>query len=171
VTQRVSTGWHIRFPIEGTQHPQASYMSPAWEVSVMSLHMGWHRAVQIFCGDYPGKTRETTQFGFDRGQGGISPCLILWRGACPGWLSTPNGDLGSTQILTRQYSVQSQTVSQLVSSETTPSSKSMEVSSSRLLKHLRIGSVQMPHHILTTQTKLRVYIKVVSTKTHRTYVT
>jgi hypothetical protein len=30
------------------------------------------------------------------GGGGISPCLILWRGTCPGWLSPPNGDPGST---------------------------------------------------------------------------
>jgi hypothetical protein len=26
----------------------------------------------------------------------LSPCLILWIGACIGWLSPPNGDLGST---------------------------------------------------------------------------
>jgi hypothetical protein len=58
------------------------------------------------------------------GGGGISPCLILWRGTFPGWLSLPNGDLGSTQILTRHFDAQSQIVSQLVSSGTTPSSKS-----------------------------------------------
>jgi hypothetical protein len=60
--------------------------------------------------DYPGKTLETTWPGFDQG-GGISPCLIPWRGVCPGWLSPLNGDPGSTQILTRHYGAQSQTVS------------------------------------------------------------
>jgi hypothetical protein len=51
------------------------------------------------------------------------------------------------------------------------SQKSSQLSPSRLLKHLRTGSVQMPHHILTTQTELRGYIKVVSAKTHITYAT
>jgi hypothetical protein len=41
--------------------------------------------------------------------GGICPCLVQWRGTCPGWLSPSNGDLGSTQILTQHYGVQSQT--------------------------------------------------------------
>jgi hypothetical protein len=42
--------------------------------------------------------------GPDLTRGGISPCLVLWRGICPCWLSTLNGDLGSTQILTRHIS-------------------------------------------------------------------
>jgi hypothetical protein len=49
----------------------------------MPLHLGWHRAIQIFCRDYPRNTRETTRSGFDRGGGGcrgISSYLILWRG-------------------------------------------------------------------------------------------
>jgi hypothetical protein len=45
--------------------------------------------------------------------GGISPCLILWRGTCPSWLSPSNGEPVSTQILTWHYGAQSQTVSQL----------------------------------------------------------
>jgi hypothetical protein len=44
------------------------------------------------------------------GGGDVSPYLILWRGTCPGRLSPPNGDLGSTQILTRHYGAQSQTI-------------------------------------------------------------
>jgi hypothetical protein len=33
--------------------------------------------------------------------GGISTCLIQWRGTCLGWLSPPNDDPSSTQILTQ----------------------------------------------------------------------
>jgi hypothetical protein len=40
VTQRVASSWHIRGPIEGTRHPQASYLSPDWEVSFMPLCVG-----------------------------------------------------------------------------------------------------------------------------------
>jgi hypothetical protein len=54
------------------------------------------------------------------GEGGISPCLILWRGARPSWLSPLNGDLGSTQILTQHYGTKSQSVSQLVNSMAMP---------------------------------------------------
>jgi hypothetical protein len=36
-----------------------------------------------------------------QGGGGNCSCLILWRGTCLGWLSPPNGDSCSTQILTR----------------------------------------------------------------------
>jgi hypothetical protein len=68
--------------------------------------------------------------------GGISPCLVLWRGTCPGWLSPPNGDLVSTQILSRHYGAQSYTVSQLESSGTTPTNKCPQLSPSELLKHL-----------------------------------
>jgi hypothetical protein len=83
--------------------------------------------------------------------GGISPCLILWRGACPGWLSPPNGHPSSTQILTRYYSAQSQTVSQLTNSGTVPTSESPLFSPSGSSKHLRMGSACMPCHILTNQ--------------------
>jgi hypothetical protein len=72
--------------------------------------------------DYPQKTHETTWSGFDRG--GICPCLVIWRGPCPSWLSPMNSDPGSTQILTRHYGAQSQIISQLESSGTTPTSKS-----------------------------------------------
>jgi hypothetical protein len=82
--------------------------------------------------------------------GGISSCLILWRDTCPGYLSPPNGDLGSTQIWTQHYGAQSQTVSQLKSLGNTPNSKFLQFSSSGLSKHLRMGLVLIPHHILTT---------------------
>jgi hypothetical protein len=59
--------------------------------------------------DYLGKMLETTWSGFD--QGHISPYLVLWRSTCHGWLSPTNGDLGSTQILTRHHGAQSHTVS------------------------------------------------------------
>jgi hypothetical protein len=75
--------------------------------------------------DYLGKTLETTWFRFDWGWGwgGISPCLVLWRGTCPDLLSPMNGDLGSNQILTQYYGAPSQSVSQLESLGTTPTSK------------------------------------------------
>jgi hypothetical protein len=47
-TQGVASGWHIRSPIEGTGHPQASYLSPHREVSFMPLCVGWHRAIWVF---------------------------------------------------------------------------------------------------------------------------
>jgi hypothetical protein len=100
---------------------------------------------------------------------GISPCLILWRGTCPGWLSPSNGDPGCTQILTWHYDAQSQTVSQLVSSRTTPSSKSPQFSPSGLLTRPRMGLVQMSHHNLTTRTELWGCTKVVSIKINSTY--
>jgi hypothetical protein len=68
--------------------------------------------------DYPGTTYETTRPKFVLG--GICPCLVLWRGTCPCWLSPTYGDSGSTQILTRHYSVKSQIVSQLMNMGTTP---------------------------------------------------
>jgi hypothetical protein len=36
----------------------------------MPLCVGWHRAIQIFCAGYPGKTLETTRSEFDPGGGG-----------------------------------------------------------------------------------------------------
>jgi hypothetical protein len=83
--------------------------------------------------------------------GGISPCLVLWKGTFPGWLSPLNCDPSSTQILTRHYGAQSQPVSQLENSGTTLTSKFPQLSPSRLSKHLRTGSVQMPLHILTSR--------------------
>jgi hypothetical protein len=99
--------------------------------------------------DYPAKMLETTWSGFY--WWGIGPCLVLWSNTCPGWLSPVNGDLGSTQILTRHYGAQSQTISQLQSSGTTPTSNSPQLSPCGLSKHLRTGSVRMSHHILTTR--------------------
>jgi hypothetical protein len=39
-TQGMASGWHIRSPAEGTWHPQASYLSPEWEVFFMPLRVG-----------------------------------------------------------------------------------------------------------------------------------
>jgi hypothetical protein len=57
------------------------------------------------------------------------------------------------KILTRHCGAQSQIVSQLTSSGTKLTSKSPQFSPSRLTELLRTGSVQNPHHILTTQTE------------------
>jgi hypothetical protein len=103
-----------------------------------------------------------TCFGFD--WWGISPCLVLWRGACPGWLSPSNCDPGSTHILIWYYGAQSHTNSHLESSGTMPTSKFLQLSPSGLFKHLRMGSVQTPHHILITQMELHGFIKVVNVK-------
>jgi hypothetical protein len=72
--------------------------------------------------NYPGKMLETTWYGFDQ-EGGISPYLILWRGACPSWLSPLNGDLGSAHILTRHFGAKSHTISQFTNSGITPTSQ------------------------------------------------
>jgi hypothetical protein len=94
----------------------------------MPLRISWHRAVQVFAQGLPGKKLETTWSGFD--QGGLSPCLVLWRCTCPGWLSTASGDPCSTQVLNRHYGAKSHTVSQLNSSGTTSTSKSPQLSPS-----------------------------------------
>jgi hypothetical protein len=94
-TQGVATSWHIQSPIEGTWHPQASYLSLDWEVSFVPL-WGWHQAVRVFYTDYPGKKCETTCLDLIGGGGRISPYLILWRYTCPSWLSPPNSDPGTT---------------------------------------------------------------------------
>jgi hypothetical protein len=74
--------------------------------------------------DYPGKMLETTWFRFDREGGrGIDPCVVLWRGTCPGRLSPTNSDLGSIQILTRHCGTKSQTIIQLEGSGTMPGFK------------------------------------------------
>jgi hypothetical protein len=80
MTQRMANIWRTRCPIEGTRPPQTLYLSLDWEVSVVPLRVGWYRAIWVFRVDYPGKMRGTTYPGFDRGGGGISPDLILWRG-------------------------------------------------------------------------------------------
>jgi hypothetical protein len=110
VTQRVV--------IEGTQYPQASYLSLDREVSLTSLRVGWYLVIRVFS---IGITRERRLKppGLDL-MGGISLCLILWRGVYPGWLAPVNGDTCSTQILTRHYGAKSQTVSQLVNLGTVP---------------------------------------------------
>jgi hypothetical protein len=36
-------------------------------------YMGWHLAIWVFYADYPGKKRETTWSGFDRGGGALAP--------------------------------------------------------------------------------------------------
>jgi hypothetical protein len=112
-TQRVASNWHTQRPSEGTRHPQALFLSPVSEVSFMPLHVDWHLAIRVVP---PGITQESClkPFGPDMTGGGISLCLVLWRGACPFWLSPMNGDPGSTQILTRHHSAKSLTISQLV---------------------------------------------------------
>jgi hypothetical protein len=91
--------------------------------------------------------------------GGKSPYLIQWRCTCPSWFSPLNGDRGSTQILTLHRGAKSQTVSHLGNSGTTPTSKSPQFNSSRLLKHLRTGLVRMLHHFLTTRMEPWGFIK------------
>jgi hypothetical protein len=82
--------------------PQASYLSPDWEVSCMPLYVGWHRAIWVFPS---GITRERClKPPAPNLTGGISPYLSLWRDTCPDWLSPANGHPGSTQILTWHYS-------------------------------------------------------------------
>jgi hypothetical protein len=77
----------------------------------MPLHVGWHLAVRDF---RQGITRESRLKppGLNLIEG-ISPCLILWGGACPDWLSPTNGDPASTHILTQHCGVRSQTIRQL----------------------------------------------------------
>jgi hypothetical protein len=70
-----------------------------------------------------------------------------------------NGDPGSTQILTQHCGASSQIISPLESLGTMPTSKSSQLSPSGLSKHLRMGLVHMPHHILTTQTEPWDFIK------------
>jgi hypothetical protein len=82
VTQRVDRSWHIQSPIEGTQHSQASYLSLNWEVSFTPLHVGWHRVIRVFPSGIT-QERRMKPPSLDL-TGGISPCLILWRGICSG---------------------------------------------------------------------------------------
>jgi hypothetical protein len=87
------------------------------------------------------------------------------------WLALSNGDRDSTQILTQHNVAQYQTVSQVMSSGTTPSSKSPQFSPSGLLKCSRTGPMQMPHHNLTTQTEPQGYINLIIIKINNTYET
>jgi hypothetical protein len=137
VTQRVASSWHIRDPIEGTRHPQGSYLSLDQEVSFMPLYVGWHLVIRVFP---PGITQKSLLKppGQDL-MGGIGPCVILWRGTCPSWLSPTNGDPGSTQILTWHYGVKSQTVSQLMNSATTPTGQVLIVQPLQVIKILTDG--------------------------------
>jgi hypothetical protein len=70
-----------------------------------------------------------------------------------------NGDPGFTQILTRHYGAQSQTVDQLESPGTTPTSQSPQLNPSGLLQHPRTGSMRMPHNTLTTWMESRGFVK------------
>jgi hypothetical protein len=44
-TQRVASSWYTQGPIEGSQHPQALYLSPDLEVSSTPLYVGWCLAI------------------------------------------------------------------------------------------------------------------------------
>jgi hypothetical protein len=116
-TQRVACNEDIQCPIEGIRHPQTSYLSLEWEVSIAPLQVSWNLAIRIFCVGYLRKMHGTTRSRFDREGGGISLCLILWRGTCPVGSHPSKSGLGYTQILTRHLDVQSQTVSQLIELE------------------------------------------------------
>jgi hypothetical protein len=39
---KVASNWRIWSPIEGTCHPQASYLISDHEISFTHLHVGWH---------------------------------------------------------------------------------------------------------------------------------
>jgi hypothetical protein len=149
-TQGVSTSWHIWSPIEGTQCPQASYLSLDREVS-FTPHL-WDGSEPPGFSTPITQERSMTPPGPDL-IGDISPCLILWRGTYPRWLSPMNGDPGSTQILTQHFGAQSQTAGQLTNSWTMPTSKSPLFRRSELTKHLRTGFVHLSHHILATRTE------------------
>jgi hypothetical protein len=100
--------------------------------------------------DYPGTKHETTWLGFAR-EGGICPCVVLWRGTCPCWLSPKHGDPYSTQILPRHYGAKSQIIIQLTNVRTMSTRQvPNQFSPSGLSKHLRMGSVYTSHILLTT---------------------
>jgi hypothetical protein len=46
-TQEVANSWHIQSLIEGTRHPQPSYLSLDREVFLTPLHVGQHRAIRV----------------------------------------------------------------------------------------------------------------------------
>jgi hypothetical protein len=86
----------------------------------MPIRVGWQLAIQVFpLGITQERRLKLPSLELIR-EGGISPCLVRWRGTCPGWLSPVNGDPGSTQILTRHYGAKAQTVSHPVNSWIAP---------------------------------------------------
>jgi hypothetical protein len=105
-TQGVASSWHFLGPHYREPVP-SSFVSEFWTGGF--LHAPTCGLAPNCSGfparDYSGKTLETTWPGFDRG--GINPYLILWRGACPSWLSLTNGDPCSTQILILHYGTKS----------------------------------------------------------------
>jgi hypothetical protein len=152
-TQRVASSWHILGPHRGDLTP-LRFVSESWlggflhapSCGLASSHQGFPIGIiQESCLKPPSQ---------DLPRGGISPCLVLWIGTCPCWLSPMNGDLGSTQILTQHFGAKSQIISQLVNSVKCPL-----FSPSRLLKHLRTGLVHTQHHLLTNQMELWDFIK------------
>jgi hypothetical protein len=111
-TQRVASIWHFLGPHRGDP-TSTSFVSVSQSgdffhtppCGLASSHQGF------LIRDYPRKSLETTWLEFDRGEGGISPCVVLWTRICPSWLSLVNSDPASTQILTQHYGTKSQTVS------------------------------------------------------------
>jgi hypothetical protein len=77
-------------------------MSPGKAVSFMPRREGWHLAIQVLS---IGITQEHCMKPPDPNlyQAGICPCLVLWRGTYPRWLSPTYDDLDSTQILAQHY--------------------------------------------------------------------
>jgi hypothetical protein len=142
----------MRDPIEGGRYPQALYLSIGQEVSFTPLRVDWHLAIRV---SPPRITQEhrLKPLGQDLTVG-ISPCLVLWKGACPYWLLPAHGNPSSTQILTQYCSAKSQTTSQLTNQEPRRLGKSPLFSPSGLSKYPRAGLVRMRHHFLTTQMEL-----------------
>jgi hypothetical protein len=117
-TQRVASSWHFLGAHRGDptsssfvskSRPRGFFHTPlCW---LASSRLGFHDR------DYPGTLLKTTWPRFTRG--GIRPCMILWRGTCPCWLSPMHGDPGSTKIQTQHCGAKSQIASQLTISGTT----------------------------------------------------
>jgi hypothetical protein len=88
-------------------------------------------------------------------QGGNSPCLVLWRGTCPCWLSPKlHSDLDfSTMVASLRPLASSQSwgLHQL--------GKCSLFSPSGSSKHMWLGLVHASHQLLTTQTKPWGFIK------------
>jgi hypothetical protein len=130
-TQRVASSWCIRGPIEGNPASSIFVFGNRPGVFLHAPLCGLAPSYLVFL---PGITQERCLKppGPNLMLGGISPCAILWRGVHPCWLSPPNGDLGSTQILTRQCGAKSQSVSQLTNSGTAPTRKSRHFLTTRM---------------------------------------
>jgi hypothetical protein len=81
-TQMVANIWHTQGTIDGTQHPQALYLSPGQEVSFTPLRVGWHLAIRVLPIGITWECRlKPPSPDLPRG-GGIGHCLVLWRGTC-----------------------------------------------------------------------------------------